>query len=404
MLSIAPQTNTDTLPPLVTEAVSEFQSRFRCDPSAVVASPGRVNLIGEHIDYNDGYVLPMAVERYTVIAAEPARADHSGRDSATAEIYSTRLGESVALHLNNLSRTEGSPWENYCRGVLHGFQLLGAAVPSFQAVIHSNVPLGGGLSSSAALEVSLATLLERLSETQLEPVQKALLCQRAEHEFAGVPCGMMDQFSSVFGRPDELMLIDCRSGEIRPVRFSGDAVAILVMNTNVKHDLATGEYAARRRECDTALTKLGKDSWREVDATTLAAAESQLSATESKRGQHVVTETARTIQAAEAFEGAAWDRVGELMYASHESLRDDYQVSCRELDLLVDLARELGVSGGVFGARMTGGGFGGCIVALVDQARVSPITQSLAERYEQATGIHPEGFATRPAKGAQVLR
>ncbi len=207
-------------------------------PSSLLR-PGRVNLIGEHIDYNDGFVLPMAIERYVVIAAAPSDDSSSRR----ATFYSSDLRECVDVQLARASTPTLSGWGRYVEGVVSGFFASGYETPPLQAVIGSSVPTGGGLSSSAALEVATATMLEGITNRRLDPVAKALLCQRAEHDFAGVPCGIMDQFSSVFGRPDELMLLDCNSQEIKPVAFHCDDVSVLITNSNVKHELAGGEYA-----------------------------------------------------------------------------------------------------------------------------------------------------------------
>jgi galactokinase len=214
----------------------------------------------------------------------------------------------------------------------------------------------------------------------------------------------MDQFSSVFGKSGELMLLDCRSQELRPVPFDADDITVLITNSNVKHELSGGEYAKRRAQCDSALSKLDQSSWRDVAQHDLDSGRDQLTDEEFRRGRHVVSEIARTVEAAEAFQAQDWSRVGELMYASHESLRDDYEVSCEELDFLVDAARGIGPSGGVIGSRMTGGGFGGCTVTLVSTEAVDEITATLGAEYEAKTGLKPHCFASRPARGAHVIR
>ncbi len=295
-------------------------------------------MIGEHIDYNDGFVLPMAIERYVAIAASPGEdADNPG---PAANIYSVNLDEDVQLALGEPGEPGTPTWSSYVEGVLAGFMERGQAIPSFDAVISSNVPLGGGLSSSAALEVATATLLEAMLGQVLPPVDKALLCQRAEHRFAGVPCGIMDQFSSVFGENDALILLDCRSQEIESVPFLSNDVSVLITNSNVKHELTGGEYAQRRAQCDAALKKLDIASWRDVTREHLEACRDRLEEVEYRRARHVVSEIERTTKAAEAFRAGQWEAAGELMYQSHSSLRDDYEVSCEELDLLVDLARD----------------------------------------------------------------
>ncbi len=384
----------ESLRELVAVTEREFESRFSRPPSFVVAAPGRVNLIGEHIDYNDGFVLPMAIERYIVFAGA-AREDQADQQ---ATFHSISLNETATLALDQPIEPQSNAWANYIAGVIAGFVERGTVVPSFDAVFESNVPLGGGLSSSAALEVATATLVESLTNQTLDPTEKALLCQHAEHRFAGVPCGIMDQFSSVFGKQDELMLLDCRSQEIQSVPFAGDDITVLITNSNVKHELAGGEYAKRRAQCDAALAKLGQSTWRDVTFDDLESKDDELTADERRRARHVVGEIGRTIEAAGAFQDGDWVRVGDLMYASHDSLRDDYAVSCDELDVPVDIAREIGNAGGVLGSRMTGGGFGGCTVTLVKTENVDSVMKTLVSEYMEKTGIEPHCFASRPAR------
>ena len=379
---------------------TEFQSRFGHVPSVTAAAPGRVNLIGEHIDYNNGFVLPMAIERYVIIAAAPA----SDPSQEHATFYSSDLQESTDIPVGASFGPTCSGWGRYLEGVIAGFVSGGCSVPPLNAVIGSNVPSGGGLSSSAALEVATATMLEGITGQQLEPLEKALLCQRAEHEFAGMPCGIMDQFSSVFGMPGELMLLDCMSQEIQTVPFRGEDVSVLITNSNVTHELAGGEYAERRRKCESALEKLGFLSWRDVTLTDLDGARIRLTNDELACGRHVVTEIARTLDAAEAFADGQWALVGELMYSSHESLQKDFRVSCAELDALVRIAREIGPEDGVYGSRMTGGGFGGCSVTLVRSDRAKAVRERILMQYENETGVQGRSFTSRPAIGAHLIK
>ncbi len=385
---------------LITNCRQIFCDRFGREPTHVVAAPGRVNLIGEHIDYNDGFVLPMAIERYVVIAADLVRT--ANPSAATA--YSRQLDKTARLQLGEfVSPDTDRGWENYLQGVVAGFQSLGYSIPTFEAVIDSNIPLGGGLSSSAALEVATATLLESLTGKTIGPEKKAILCQSAEQQYAGVPCGIMDQFSSVFGKPDQLMLINCQSQEIESVPFGASDVLVLITNSNVKHELTGSEYAQRRSECDTALQKLSANSWRDLSRKELVPGPTNMSETEFKRARHVITEIERTRLAAEAFAASQWNAAGELMYASHDSLRDDFEVSCQELDVLVELARQIGPTGGMIGSRMTGGGFGGCTVSLVKAGKVETVISSLTTNYESQFGFPPTCFTSRPALGAHVV-
>jgi galactokinase len=289
------------------------------------------------------------------------------------------------------------------QGVVAGFVELGIDVPPMVAVIRSSVPLGAGLSSSAALEVATATVLEAATGVTLAPVRKALLCQRAEHQFAGVPCGIMDQFSSVLGQQDHLMLLDCRKHRVEMIPFRDQSLTLLVCNSNIHHELASSEYARRRQECRRAAALLGLRSLRDASLPMLTPALWELDETCCRRARHVISENERTRAAATAVSSGRWEQAGRLMLASHASLRDDYAVSCRELDLLVAIAEAIGTEGGVLGARMTGGGFGGCTVNLVRTDEVAAVSQHLSREYEKQAGTRLSLFATRPSQGAGRL-
>lgn len=359
----------------------------------IARAPGRVNLIGEHIDYNDGWVLPMAIEAEVLIRATP-RADR------LVSFTSTVREETSEFDLNDLPGASPPPWGRYLHGVLVlFFEATGADLPGFDARIESTVPEGGGLSSSAALEVAAMTLLERISGQVLPPLEKALLCRRVEHEYAGVPCGIMDQMVSVLGKAKHLLLIDCATHEARAIPLDPE-LAVLVCNTGVSHALADGEYARRREDCAEVLRRLNRPSFRGLSVGDLEAARDVLGDTLYRRGRHVVSEIARTLAAVDALENKNWEALGEGLYASHESLARDYEVSCPELDRLVATARALGQVGGVVGARMTGGGFGGCAVALVWQDRADEVTARLQSDFQAAFGRVPACFVTRPANGA----
>ena len=385
-----------SLESLAARAGQSFAASFGHTPRWLVAAPGRVNLIGEHTDYNDGFVLPMAIERSTVIAAAPNQHRRITLRSATAK------GEAV-IDLSRPTERGEPTWSNYVRGVIAGFQRLGVSLDGFDAFIESDVPLGGGLSSSAALEVATATLLEAVTGRVLDPVEKALLCQRAEHEFAGVPCGIMDQFTSVMAKEGHLLLLDCRSRTTELVPLCDPSVAVLIINTNVHHELADGEYAQRRAQCEAAAKALHLPSLRDATLDGLQAARERMEPVVARRARHVITEIERTRQAAQAIRAGDWRTAGQLMYASHASLRDDFEVSCAELDLVVELAQSIGESGGVIGCRMTGGGFGGCAVSLVRAEAIPQITKQIADGYRRKTGLEPAIFSSRPAGGARVL-
>ncbi|WP_197168318.1 galactokinase [Neorhodopirellula pilleata] len=385
---------------LVQKACQWHVERYQVEPEHVVAAPGRVNLIGEHIDYNDGYVMPMAIERYVVMTASTNRQQNS---TASARLYSNDLSETINIPLDRSLQQASGGWASYVEGVVAGFLERFGSIPAFDGVVASDVPIGGGLSSSAALEVATATMLEALTGHRMELTDKALLCQQAEHRFAGVPCGVMDQFSSVFGKPDELMLLDCRSNDITAVPFADDAMTVLIVNSCVKHNLTGGEYATRRRQCEETLAVLGSESWRDVRLADLENAQPDLTDEQFRRGRHVVTEIIRTGKAADAFANGRWSDVGHAMYASHESLRDDFEVSCQELDQLVEIARSMDASEGVIGSRMTGGGFGGCTVTLVKTENVARVQNHLLNEYKRRSGIRGEAFSSRPALGAHAI-
>ena len=382
------------------DVAEQFKRMYQRDARWIAAAPGRVNVIGEHTDYNDGFVFPMAIERYTLIAAAPAE----GKEKAI-QLRSTVGGDTAQIDLSRpLKPAKKGTWFNYPLGVMAGFQGRGLKLAPFDALIHSTVPLGGGLSSSAALEVATATLLESITGQKLDPVDKALLSQKAEHEYAGMPCGIMDQFISVMGKKDHLLLLDCRSRKTELVPMTDPSVALLITNTNVKHELTGGEYARRRAECEQAARALGVPSLRDADAEALERARSKMSDTVYKRARHVIGEIERTVHAAEGVRASNWLTVGQLMYASHASLRDDYEVSCAELDAVVDIAQSIGANGGVYGCRMTGGGFGGCTVALVKSDKVQAISDRISTEYEKRTRIKPTLFVSRPAAGATLLK
>jgi galactokinase len=375
----------------------QFSQKYGRPPRWIAAAPGRVNVIGEHTDYNDGFVLPMAIERYTVMAADSS-------SSASCSFLDAQFKETASIDVSG-PLTKGQPkWSNYIRGVMAGFQQRGAKIPALDVAFLSTVPLGGGLSSSAALEVCTATLLEAVTGIQLDPVEKALLCQKAEHEFAGVPCGIMDQFISVMGRENHLLLLDCRSRQTELVPMNDPSVALIIVNTNVKHELAGGEYAKRRAQCEAAAKILGVPSLRDATPEALKEAQGKMDSVVYRRARHVIGEIERTVHAAEGVRASNWPTVGQLMYASHRSLRDDYEVSCAELDVVVEIGEGIDIQGGVYGCRMTGGGFGGCAVALVKADAVAAISKNISTDYLAKTGSAATIFSSRPAAGATIVK
>src|SRR5436190_13360971 len=285
----------------------KFTQIYSRPPRWITAAPGRVNVIGEHTDYNDGFVFPMAIDRYTVIAAAP-----SDSDSKEIRLRSTVEKSTVRINPGQpLKPEKKGTWSNYPLGVVAGFVDRQAQIPGFGALVHSTVPLGGGLSSSAALEVATATLLEAITGQKLDPVEKALLCQKAEHQYAGMPCGIMDQFISVMGRKDHILLLDCRSRKTELVPMTDPSVELLITNTNVKHELTGGEYARRKAQCEEAAKLIGVASLRDADAEMLERARAKMDPIAYRRAKHVISEIERTLHAAEGVRASNWTTVGQ---------------------------------------------------------------------------------------------
>ncbi|XP_028395632.1 galactokinase-like [Dendronephthya gigantea] len=378
---------------ILREAEELFEKYFKTKPSVAAFAPGRVNLIGEHTDYNDGFVLPMAISLITVIVGSPV-------DGSQCQVVTSADGTDEPKFVTFTNHSEkplapGEPlWANYVKGVIANF---GFKTPSFNAAIASSVPLGGGLSSSASLEVATCMFLEQLCPESKNRSQKdkALLCQKAEHEFANMPCGIMDQCISVMGQEGHALLLDCRSMETKAVPLNDPNVAVVVINSNVKHNLADSEYPKRRKCCEDAAKTLGLNSLRDASLALLKAKKSELDEVTYSRARHVITEIQRTEEAVAALQNNDYKLFGSLMVLSHASLRDDYEVSCTELDQLVKLALEVE---GVYGSRMTGGGFGGCTVTLVKKSALQELISHVKAGYDKATI-----YVTNPAKGAGPL-
>jgi galactokinase len=374
---------------------ARFREMFGSDARSFRA-PGRVNVIGEHTDYNDGFVMPAALEFYTWIAA-------ARRQDRVIEAYSDRFDEKVSLHLDSLDGPPRKHWGDFIRGVAAVLQNAGYRFAGANLFIHGEVPLGAGLSSSASLEVATALALSSLSGIDVPREELVNFCQKAEHEFVGTRCGIMDQFVAVHGAAGHALMLDCRSLEYELLPLPHD-LRLVVCNSMVRHELASGEYNRRRADCEEGVKLLqphlpGIRALRDVSVTNLEAWKQVLPATVYRRCRHVVTENQRVLDAAEALRSSDADRFGCLMYQSHASLRDDYQVSCRELDLLIELAAS---SPGVFGARMTGGGFGGCTVNLLRTDVCDSFKEHMSRAYQEATGIVAEIYVCEPGQGAQA--
>ncbi|CAG9863358.1 unnamed protein product [Phyllotreta striolata] len=386
---------------LVVEAKSAFRQQFGEDAAVAVFAPGRVNLIGEHTDYNDGFVMPMALPLVTVIVGKQVPGCEATIYTTTKfpnEEQRTTFEIPNKFSLVRAINREGPKWAMYMKGVIANY--LGDVPSAFKAVVHTSVPIGGGLSSSASLEVATYIFLDQLMGVQQEATQltkKALACQKAEHDYAGMPCGIMDQFISFMGNKDHALLIDCRHLTSSLIPLNDDNVIILITNSNVKHQLTGSEYPTRRKQCEEAAMILKKVSLRDANLDDIKYLESiNTNAEIIARARHVITEIRRTAEAAEMLKQSNFVKFGKLMTESHASLRDDYQVSCPELDSLVELALEVE---GVLGSRMTGGGFGGCTVTLVYSKSVDNVIQNIQDKYKgQATF-----YVCKPSPGASIL-
>jgi galactokinase len=365
----------------------------------VIRAPGRVNLIGEHTDYNDGFVFPMAIEPDVKIVCR-TRTDDIVKMAST--VYPN---EFVEFSLQKKIERGKPNWGNYCRGV--AAELIGAGIPlsGMDALISNTLPVGGGLSSSAAIEVSTAQSLLLLCGLTIEVDRLALICQKAEHEYALVPCGIMDQMIVAGGKIGNAMLLDCRDLSKKYVPIDPRELRVLIVNSMVKHELSGSEYAMRRKQCEEGVAILKRThaqikALRDATMQQIEAARGNMSEVVYRRCRHVVSENIRTVEMARQLAEQHYEAAGELMVQSHNSLRDDYEVSCIELDFLVEQAAK---TKGVYGARMTGGGFGGCIVALVLPRAVEQVSQHLHKAYTERFDRQPNMFVTTATAGASVI-
>ena len=380
---------------LIDNVLTIFASTFGYAAAHTIQAPGRVNLIGEHTDYNDGFVLPCAINYQTIVAATP-RQDNIVR--VVAVDYDNQQDEfdltaEIAFQPDRM-------WANYIRGVVkclleRGYQFNGADI-----VVSGNVPQGAGLSSSAALEVVIGQTFKVLYNLDISQAEVALNGQQAENEFVGCNCGIMDQLISAQGQADHALLIDCRSLATTPVSMPSD-MAIVIINSNKKRGLVDSEYNIRRQQCEQAAAFFGVKALRDVSLAVFAAREHELDATVAKRARHVITENARTLQAAQALMDGNMTLMGRLMAESHASMRDDFAITVPEVDALVDIVQQqIGEQGGV---RMTGGGFGGCIVALVPPTLVDTITAAVEAQYQPATGLKESIYVCQAMPGASAV-
>jgi galactokinase len=367
--------------------VKQFVAAFGAEPEGVWAAPGRVNLIGEHTDYNDGFVLPFALPHRTVVGA-------SRLDSPRWTVWSEQTDEQISFDLS----TRVTGWGAYVAGVVWVLREAGFDVPGAQLAITSDVPLGAGLSSSAALESAVITALVDLGGFDLPVDERPALAQKAENEYAGMPCGIMDQSASIRCRAGHALFLDCRSLDVEHIPFdvATDGLAVLVIDTRAPHRHVTGEYAQRRATCEEAARLLGVPALRDA---TLSAVSSLPDEVVRRRARHVVTEDQRVLDTVELLRSGRIREIGPLMTASHASMRDDFEITVPEVDTAVEAA----LSAGAYGARMTGGGFGGCVLALVDADAAPVVADAVTAAYRAKGFTPPQSFSAVPSGGATRL-
>lgn len=375
------------------EPLENFEADF------VVVAPGRINLIGEHTDYNEGFVLPTAIDKAIKL--------HFAKNSTpySCNIFSKTYGKSFSFDLQEISRSTVS-WENYILGVVYEIQKRGKNLHGFDCVIESDLPVGAGVSSSAALESGIAFGLNKLFDLQLSRKTITTLSRDAEHNYVGTKCGIMDQYASVLSKKEHLILLDCRSLEAVYVPANFEGHKLLLLNTMVSHNLASSEYNTRREECEKAVNVIKQrypeaNSLRDVNLTRLAEFKEILPQVLYKRAHYVVSENDRVLKAVEALKQEDLRQFGQLMYESHQGLKDNYEVSCEELDFLVDLTKDYEP---VKGARMMGGGFGGCTINLIEEEAVEEFVETASESYFRQFGIKPESIVVSPQQGTHILK
>ncbi|WP_421670393.1 galactokinase [Rahnella sp. EDr1-12] len=379
---------------LKTKTLEIFADKFGYPATITIKAPGRVNLIGEHTDYNDGFVLPCAIDYETVIAC-------AQRNDRTIRVIAADYdNDEDSFSLDEpILHSDTHPWANYVRGVVKHLMLRNKDFSGADMVISGNVPQGAGLSSSASLEVAVGQALKSLYDLPLDGVALALNGQEAENQFVGCNCGIMDQLISALGKENHSLLIDCRSLETRAVSMPKNA-AVVIINSNVKRGLVDSEYNARREQCEVAARFFGVKALRDVDPALFFSIQDELDPVVARRARHVITENDRTLAAADALASGDLKRMGELMAESHASMRDDFEITVPQIDKLVDIVKEvIGDKGGV---RMTGGGFGGCIVALVPEDMVEKVRYAVEQQYQAHSGLKETFYVCTASQGAGV--
>ena len=374
-----------------------FAALFGHAPDGCFAAPGRVNLIGEHTDYNDGYVLPFAIDRVARIAV---KIRHSA-EPRTLRVASTMGGDVIEVDLGTLVAEDVTPWARYIAGVFWAFEQKGFTLPGADILLDSTVPIGAGLSSSAAIECSVALALNEMLHLGLGREELVLLCQNAENNFVGAPTGTLDQSASLLSTADHALFLDCRTRESRQVNLplEAEGLQILVIDTRVSHAHDSGGYKELVEACTRGARELGVPALRDVGPERLPEAKQRLHPDIYRRVRHIVTENQRVLDTIEQLDASGPAAIGDLLLASHASMRDDFGISCEELDLAVDAA----MAAGALGARMTGGGFGGSAIALVESSQAQAVSERVLKDFAEAGYTTPEIFAVVPGPGAQKL-
>ncbi|MCB7482079.1 galactokinase [Christiangramia sediminis] len=368
------------------------------NPEVKVASPGRINLIGEHTDYNNGFVMPTAIDRKILL-------EFRANNSQSCRVYSETFKTGFEFQLED-DLSKGKNWENYIIGVVDQIQKADKNVEGFDCIINSKLPVGAGISSSAALECGIASGLNELFHLNLSPIEIVKLAQKAENEFVGSNCGIMDQYSSVLSKKDHLILLDCKSLEVEFIPAAFGNCKLLLLNTNVSHNLADSEYNTRREECEIAVELIRQDhpgvtSLREIDFKILEKYKRKLSSTINQRCNYILEENERVLQAAKKLKDGRYVEFGKLMYASHEGLQHKYEVSCPELDFLVDYSRDKDF---IYGSRMMGGGFGGCTLNLIEEDKTKDYIKEVSKAYFQRFRIKLDPIIVSPDAGTQITK
>ncbi|WP_179020661.1 galactokinase [Winogradskyella forsetii] len=378
---------------LIKDVKRTFKKKFRAKP-LIVFSPGRINLIGEHTDYNDGFVFPAAINKGIALAISEGEAEKS-------QVYALNKEELYDFRLDNISPLKNGGWKNYILGVVSGIQKLGLSIGNFNAVFAGNIPGGAGMSSSAALENSFVYGLNELFSLGLSKSEMILVSQKAEHNYAGVKCGIMDQYASMFGVKKSALFLDCRTQESTPFKIDFKDYRLMLINTNVKHDLSESAYNDRRSVCETISRKIDIKALRNASTEDLNTIKSEISEEDYQKALYVIEENERVKLFAEAIQEEDINALGNLLYQSHEGLSSQYKVSCVELDFLVENAKE---NPKVLGARMMGGGFGGCTINLVLKSDLKRFKRDISKKFQKEFGNDCSVYKVKLSKGTHLLK